>query len=151
MLKTKASTLPFEIQAGISKRLAHVPFRYSILLQHLEKWNIGYTDPDTQLDPLTGLTTQVSGIDAFVNNAMSHIVVGGEFIPAKFLSIRLGYNYLRRKEMTLVTRPGMVGFSWGIGLKVSKFDFSYSRAAYSLTTSPNFISISTNLGDWGKK
>ena len=143
--------LPFEIQAGISKKLAHVPFRYSILLQHLEKWNIGYTDPNAQVDPLTGLTTQVSGMDAFVNNAMSHIVVGGEFIPAKFLIIRLGYNYLRRKEMKIVTRPGMVGFSWGIGLKVSKFDFSYSRAAYSLTTSPNFISISTNLGDWGRK
>ena len=143
--------LPFEIQAGISKKLAHVPFRYSILLQHLEKWNIGYTDPNEQVDPITGVATKTSGIDAFVNNAMSHIVFGGEFIPAKFLSFRLGYNYLRRKEMKIVTRPGMVGFSWGIGLKVSKFDFSYSRAAYHLAGSPNFISISTNLGDWSKK
>jgi len=146
-----AEPLPFEIQAGISKRLAHVPFRYSILLQHLEKWNIGYTDPNAQVDPITGVVTKQSGVDVFANNAMSHIVVGGEFIPAKFFSIRLGYNYLRRKEMKIVSHPGPVGFSWGIGLKVSKFNFSYARARYSLAGSPNFISISTNLGDWGRK
>jgi hypothetical protein len=143
--------LPFEIQAGISKKLAHVPFRYSILLQHLEKWDLTYTDPNAPVDPFTGEVPQQSGLDEFASNVMRHIVIGGEFIPAKFLSIRLGYNYLRRQEMKVVSRPGTVGFSWGIGLKVSKFNFSYSRAAYSLAGSPNFISISTNLGDWGKK
>jgi hypothetical protein len=45
----------------------------------------------------------------------------------------------------------MVGFSWGLGLKVSKFNFSYSRAAMHLVGSPNYITVSTNLGDWGKK
>ncbi len=143
--------LPFEIQAGISKRLAHMPFRYSILLQHLEKWDLGYTDPNAPVDPFTGEAVKSSGADAFAENALKHIIIGGEFIPAKFLSVRLGYNYLRRKEMTVSSRPGTVGFSWGIGLQVSKFNFSYSRAAYHLVGSPNFISISTNLGDWSRK
>jgi hypothetical protein len=143
--------LPFEIQAGISQKLAHVPFRYSILLQHLEKWDLGYTDPNAEADPFTGEVPKASGIDAFASNAMRHIIIGGEFIPAKFLSIRVGYNYLRRQEMKVVSRPGTVGFSWGIGLKISKFNFSYSRAAYHITGSPNFISISTNLGDWARK
>lgn len=143
--------LPFEIQAGISKRLAHVPFRYSILLQHIEKWDLLYADPNAVVDPISGEVAKESGIDAFAKNAMRHIIIGGEFLPAKFLSIRVGYNYLRRQEMSVVSRPGTVGFSWGFGLKVSKFNFSYSRAAYHLTGSPNFISISTNLGEWGKK
>jgi hypothetical protein len=143
--------LPFEIQAGISKKLAHVPFRYSILLQHLEKWDLRYTDPNASVDPFTGEVAKESGIDVFADNAMRHIVIGGEFIPAKFLSIRLGYNYLRRQEMKVVSRPGTVGFSWGIGLKVSKFNFSYSRAAIHQVGSPNYISISTNLGEWGRK
>lgn len=143
--------LPFEIQAGISKKLAHVPFRYSILLQHLEKWDLGYTDPNAPVDPFTGEVEKESGADAFAQNVMRHIIIGGEFIPAKFLSIRVGYNYLRRQEMKVVSRPGTVGFSWGIGLKVSKFNFSYSRAAYHLTGSPNFITVGTNLGDWSKK
>lgn len=143
--------LPFEIQAGISKKLAHVPFRYSLLLQHLEKWDLTYSDPNAAVDPSTGEVVQQSGLDKFTGNVMRHIVIGGEFIPAKFLSIRLGYNYLSRQELKVVSRPGSVGFSWGIGLKVSKFNFNYSRSAYSLTTSPNFISISTNLGDWSRK
>ena len=146
-----AEPLPFEIQAGISKRLAHVPFRYSILLQHIEKWDLSYADPNAVVDPITGEIAKESGIDAFANNTMRHIVIGGEFLPAKFLSIRVGFNYLRRQEMKVVSRPGTVGFSWGFGLKISKFNFSYSRAAYHLTGSPNFISVSTNLGDWGKK
>lgn len=143
--------LPFEIQAGISKKLSHVPFRYSILLQHLEKLDLSYTDPNAAVDPFTGEVIKESGIDAFSKNVMRHIIIGGEFIPAKFLSIRFGYNYLRRQEMKVVSRPGTVGFSWGIGLKISKFNFSYSRAAYHITGSPNFISVATNLGDWGKK
>lgn len=143
--------LPFEIQAGISKKLAHVPFRYSILLQHLEKWDLAYADPNAAVDPFTGEPVKESGIDAFADNAMRHLVFGGEFIPAKFLSIRLGYNYLRRKEMVVASRPGMVGFSWGFGFNVSKLSFSYSRSAYHLAGSPNYISVSTNLSDWGKK
>lgn len=143
--------LPFEIQVGISKKLAHVPFRYSILLQHLEKWDLGYTDPYATVDPFTGEAVKESGLDAFTQNVMRHIIIGGEFIPAKFLSIRLGYNYLRREEMKVVSRPGSVGFSWGIGLQISRIKFSYSRAAYHLTGSPNFISVSTNLGEWSKK
>jgi hypothetical protein len=142
--------LPFEIQAGISKRLAHVPFRYSILLQHLEKWDLGYTDPNAAVDPFTGEAAKVSGIDVFSKNVLRHIIFGGEFIPAKFLSIRLGYNYLRRQEMVVASRPGMVGFSWGFGIRVSKFNFSYSRSAEHQVGSPNFISVSTNLGDWSK-
>ena len=142
--------LPFEIQAGISKKLAHVPFRYSILLQHLEKWDLAYADPNAAVDPFTGEPVKESGIDAFADNALRHIVIGGEFIPAKFLSIRLGYNYLRRKEMVVASRPAMVGFSWGFGLKVSKLNFSYSRSAYHLNGSPNYISVSTNLSDWSK-
>ena len=143
-------SLPFEIQAGISKRLAHVPFRYSILLQHLEKWDLRYTDPNAAIDPLTGQATTVSSMDAFANNALRHIIIGGEFIPSKYFSVRLGYNYLRRQEVAVTDHLGMVGFSWGLGLRVSKFNFSYSRSAYHLVGSPNFISISTNLGDWRK-
>lgn len=142
--------LPFEIQAGISKKLAHVPFRYSILLQHLEKWDLSYSDPNAVVDPFTGETAKKSGIDAFANNAFRHIIVGGEFIPSKFFSIRVGYNYLRRQEMKVVSRPGSVGFSFGFGLQFSKFNLNYSRAAYHLSGSPNFLSLGINFGNKAK-
>ena len=126
--------LPFELQLGLSKRLPHLPFRYSIVVNHLEKWNI------SNVDTLS-----------FLDKGMRHFVLGGEFIPTKFLSLRFGYNYQRRQELKLDTHRAMVGFSWGIGLKISKFNFSYARATYHLAGSPNFITLSTNLGDFRKQ
>jgi hypothetical protein len=142
--------LPFEIQAGISKKLAHLPFRYSVLLQHLETWDLRFPDPNANIDPVTGEAVKEKGLDVFADNLFRHVIIGGEFTPAKFLSIRLGYNYLKRKEVLIDSKPGLVGFSWGLGIRVSKFNFSYARAAYHIVGSPNYISITTNLGDWRK-
>lgn len=140
--------LPFEIQAGISKRLAHMPFRYSILLQHLQKWDITKLEENQNIDPFTGQVEENSSVADFSNKIFSHIVFGGEFIPAKFLSIQLGYNYLRRQELKVASRTATSGLSFGVGIKVKKFSFNYARAAYHLSGSPNYISISTNLGAW---
>ena len=143
--------LPFEIQLGMSRRFTHVPFRISLLLQHLEKWDLTYTSSTAAIDPFTGQPVATSTLDGFADKAMRHIIIGGEFIPARFLSLRVGYNYNHRKELLVDTRPGTVGFSWGIGLNVSKFSFSYSRAAYHLSAALNYMTLTTNLGDWAKK
>jgi hypothetical protein len=37
---TGTDWLPFEIQLGFSKRLEHIPFTYSILTIHLQKWDL---------------------------------------------------------------------------------------------------------------
>ncbi len=37
--------LPFEIQMGVSKRLAKVPLRVSIIAQHLQQWDLIYDNP----------------------------------------------------------------------------------------------------------
>jgi len=145
--------LPFELQFGLSKRLQHLPFRYSILITHLEKWDLTYTDPNdnTSVDQLTGEPKKEGDFDKFGDKLMRHIIIGGEFIPTKNFSIRLGYNYQRRQEMKVESKRGTVGFSWGIGFRVSKFNFSYARSAYHLEGSPNFITISTHLSDFYKK
>jgi hypothetical protein len=144
--------LPFELQIGLSKRLPHLPFRYSVVLTHLEKWDLTYTDPaDNTVDPLTGESVGSGDNNGILDKGMRHIVLGGEFIPTKVLSIRFGYNYQRRQELKLSTHPAMVGFSWGIGLKISKFNFSYARATYHVAGSPNNFTLSTNLGDFRRK
>ena len=37
--------LPFEMQFGFSKKLAKVPIRFSVILQHLQQWNLLYDNP----------------------------------------------------------------------------------------------------------
>jgi hypothetical protein len=143
--------LPLDIQLGISKGFKHLPFRFSLILHNLQRFDYSYIDtvrtPTT--DPLTGeaVEQKVSGIDKF----MRHVIIGGEFNPAKFLSLRFAYNYQRRREMAVDTRKGTVGLSWGVGIKISKFKIEYGRAAYHLAGSPNHITLSTNLSEWVKK
>lgn len=146
--------LPFEINLGISQKLKHLPFRYSILFTNLQKWDLTYgdpNDPDQQIDPITGEVNEKDGFSEFADKAMRHVVIGGEFIPSRFFSIRLGYNYQRRQEMGVYSKMGMVGFSWGLAVKVSKFQIEYSRATYHLNGSPNYITIRTNLSEFGKR
>lgn len=139
--------LPFELEVGLSQKLKHLPFRYSILFTNLQKWDLTYNKNDSNADDVE----EKSGINNFGDKAMRHIVIGGEFIPSKYFSIRFGYNYQRRQELGVDSKMAMVGFSWGIGLNISKFRIDYSRATYHLYGSPNYISISTNLSAFAKK
>ncbi|MCD4698914.1 MAG: type IX secretion system protein PorQ, partial [Bacteroidales bacterium] len=63
--------MPFELQIGLSKRLKHLPFRYSILINHLEKWDLRYDDPTTQqVDPITGEVIENSDFEQIADNLM---------------------------------------------------------------------------------
>jgi len=146
--------LPFEIQAGLSKKFKHLPFRISALVTHLEKWNIRYESPINPaggIDPVTGEPNEISGIDEFADNLMRHIIIGGEFTIAKVFSLQAGYNYARRQEMKVPDKLSTVGFSWGFGLKIKQFSFNYARAAYHVVGSPNFITVMVDMDGFAKK
>jgi hypothetical protein len=146
--------LPFEIQAGLSKKFLHLPFRLIALFTHLEKWDVRYDNPVNPaggVDPITGEPNKISSVDQFADNLMRHIIVGGEITIAKVLSLQGSYNYQRRKEMTIPSKLSTVGFSWGIGLHVKQFTFSYARSAYHLVGSPNFITVMVDMDGFGKK
>jgi hypothetical protein len=135
--------LPLSISLGLSKRLKHLPFRYSVVYTHIEKWDLSYDDPASSgnVDPITNEPIQESGLDGFGDDLLRHFVFGAEFLPAKVLSLRLGYNYQRRQELGVESRMKTVGFSWGVGLHIKRFQFNYSRSAYHLAGSPNYLSL----------
>ncbi|MDR2906940.1 MAG: type IX secretion system protein PorQ [Bacteroidales bacterium] len=142
-------TLPFEIDLGFYIRASHAPFAGSVVLTNLQKWNLSGVDVNAPtINSVTGDTTSVNKFSTFTDNALRHVNLGVEFIPFKWFTFRLGYNYQRRKEMATSERPGFVGFSWGIGLKIYNFQVDYARAAYHLAGAPNYISISTNLNNF---
>ncbi len=146
-------SLPFEIQLGMSKKMEHIPFRFSLLYNHLEKYDLTYENPDitNTIDPISGDTLTEKRFNKFTDNLMRHFVFGGEFSITKNFSLRAGYNYQRRKELMVDSKASTIGFSWGIGFRVSKFNFSYSRAAYHLAGSPNYITLTTNISSFYKK
>ena len=86
-----------------------------------------------------------------IDNFFRHFVFGAEFLPAKGFNVLLGYNHQRRKEMMVPTRPLLVGFSWGIYIRISKIKLSYSQAFYHIAGASNHFSLNMNMGDIYRK
>ena len=148
-----SNRLPFRMQFGASKKLEHLPFTAIVVYDNIQKWDLGYDDPldlDNNYDPMTGQMTEKSKLDKFANNLFSHFVFGGELNLGKNLVIRLAYNYGLRQNMKIPTKKGAVGFSYGVGINVYKFQISYSRSEMHIHGSPNFITITTNLDSFKK-
>lgn len=142
--------LPFEIQLGVTQKLRYAPFRFSFALQHLQKFDYTYTieEDEDDFSSFGQSADEKSKVGEFADKALRHVIVGVEFMPLKSFHLRFGYNYQRRQEMLIDTKVGMVGFSWGFGLKISKFHLSYGRATYHLAGASNHFSISTNLSQF---
>jgi hypothetical protein len=147
------STIPFSMQLGLSKRLDHVPFRFILVYDHLQKWDLTYDDPldlAGNIDPITGEKRERDKLSTFGDQLMRHIIMGGEFYIGNNLILRGSYNYKRRQEMKIPDKLGMVGFSWGLGIRLNRFHLSYSRSAYHVVGSPNYFTITTNLDSFGR-
>ena len=143
--------VPFELQAGITQGLAHAPFRFNITFQNLERWDLTYEEPGQESNNILGEEVKQSGFDIFGDKLMRHMVFGVEFLFGKNFHVDLGYNYKRRQEMKVNARPGMVGFSWGFGFKVSKFHIAFGRASYHLAGGTNHFSLTTNLSEFYRR
>lgn len=145
--------LPFEVAVALSQKIPHAPIRLHFMFTNLQKWDLSFTDPTEEsgnVDLETGEVQKTNAALGFLDKAMRHIVVGVEIIPYKGFYLRGAYNYLRSQDMSINSRPGMVGFSWGFGFRIYKMNFSYARSAYHLVGSPNYISFTMNLDAFNK-
>ncbi len=136
--------MPSDLQIGITKRLAHAPFRFSLTAQNLLDWDLTYENSDDADSSSADTNNDASFGDKF----MRHMVIGIEFLPAKNFHIDLGYNHRRRKELGYEEKMSTAGYSWGFGFRVYKFMFSYGSARYHLGGSSNHFSITTNLSNF---
>lgn len=149
-----AESMPFQIQAGVSKKLAHTPIRLNVDFIHLNNWSLAYNDSTqtTNEDPtLTDEEKAEKNKTGIFTEMFRHIVVGTEFMLSPNFMIRVGYHVKRRSELAFVNKGGMVGFSWGLGFRINKFHISYGGASYHLAGLSNHFTVSTTLGDYYKK
>ena len=146
--------IPFEIQAGISKRFKHVPFRLSIDAIQLQNWNLAYNDSLVATNNSTTLSDEDKAErnrTSIINEGFRHLVFGGEFVPSKSFMLRFGFNYKRRAELAHDVKPGLIGFSWGLGFRIKKFHISYGSAKYHLAGPSNHFTVTTNLSEYYRK
>jgi hypothetical protein len=146
--------LPAYFQIGFSKKLAKAPFKLLMSYENISKWDLTYTDPNNPeptVDPFTKEPIKKSKFRTGGDRFLRHLVFGTEVILSKNFNLRVGYNYRRRKEMTLPDKGGLVGFSLGLGFKVSKFQFSYAFSKYHAGGNANHFTVTTNLGSFVKQ
>jgi len=143
-------TISNNVQLGISRKFAHAPFRFGIIAQNLQQaGKLLYNIPNRNI---ISLETGEPILEDFssLQKAMAHMIFNTELILGKSLNFRLGYNVLRKREMELSQTRSMGGFTWGFGLRISKFQFSYGFGGFIPGKNSNSFSIITNLNDFKK-
>ncbi len=150
--KGNLEPLPFEIQLGISKKLAKAPFRISFVAHTLQQLDIRYNDPNEpdEINQLTDTSTTPKEKKYVFDKVMRHFIIGTEIIFGKNFNVGLGYNHQRRMELAVPTRRGLSGFSFGFNLRIRKFYFAYSHGVYLQAFSSNNLTLSLRLNDFLK-
>jgi long-subunit fatty acid transport protein len=147
----QTAPVPLNLQVGFCTKLAHAPFRFHVVASNLETpklWAIQTNDADLRnvAKPADDEEEKVSMADKI----LTHGIFGVEFVPGKRLALRAGLNYRVRYELKHSASPGMMGFTWGIGLRISKFSLNYANVRYNYSSSgvSHHFGISTRLSDF---
>jgi hypothetical protein len=150
--KDRTAELPTEIQLAYTHKLKHAPFRFNYLFHHLNKWDLTYFDPNTKvkIDPLTGDSILPKKANLIQKTAL-HITPQIELLIGKNIHIRFAFDYFKRYQMALTNRPGISGFSFGVGLYFKRFSIDYGFSGYSTAGNLNGISFISSLDQWRKK
>ena len=119
----RTERLPYNLQVGFSKGMAHLPVRFSVTLTDLTRWRTkDYFHPaDKKL--------------SFGKKALNHFVVGLDVEPTDYLYVGVGYNFRRAYELKAAGSSHWAGITAGAGLRLSRFKLGLSYAKYHLSCS----------------
>ena len=138
--------LPFDLQMGISKQMAHIPLRLFATIHHLYQWDIAYNNPaDVTQTTLFGADTSSSKKATFADKLFRHFIFGAELTFGKRVSFTVAYNDLIRRELALKDNAGSTGFSFGLGINLNKFRINYARNYYHLAGAYNEFGLTMQL------
>lgn len=146
--------LPFDMQAGITRRLAKAPFSFSLTAQRLHQYDILYND--TVFNNANGYPNAPAKFS--VGKLLDHLVLGTTIHIHEKLEVQAGYNFLRRRELNVgKAGNGLNGFSVGAAVLLGKLSIRYARAYYQSAAAYNQIGLNLplnqyfNLGKSGEK
>ncbi|MBP7985352.1 MAG: type IX secretion system protein PorQ [Bacteroidaceae bacterium] len=110
--------IPFDLQAGVTKKLANAPFRFSFTVVDLTHWDA---------------------------SLINHCVFGADIILSKTVYLAAGYNPRRNNEMKIEDSSHGAGWSFGGGLQLERFKLQISYGKYHLSSSSLLFNFSYNI------
>ncbi|MGN6508214.1 MAG: type IX secretion system protein PorQ [Chitinophaga sp.] len=140
--------LPFDLQAGVSKRLKHVPLQLSATLHHIYQFDVRYADPAAEENIIIENGDTIRRNGGAMDNIFRHFVLAAQFEIGQYVEVTAGYNHLRRRELALPNQGGLSGFSFGLGVIVKKIQLRYARSWYQRSIAFNHIGLSLPLNQW---
>ena len=130
--------MPWDIQLGICKRMAHAPIRFSLTALYLNRWKFDYVDDsDKEYDG-----------DSFAQALLKHFVIGVDWLPSDNFWVGVGYNPKRGMDMKLSGGNALSGFSAGAGIHIKMFDVSASLAKYHPSAMSMMVTVTTYISDF---
>jgi hypothetical protein len=143
---TDPDDLPFDLQIGLTKRLADAPFGFSLTAQRLHQFDITYND--TSFNNENGFRNSSTSKFSF-GKLLNHLVLATTIYPGNYIELVAGYNFLRRKELNIGNASnGMNGFSLGLGVLLGKLQVRYARAYYQSNTAFNQLGLTMKLNEY---
>ena len=114
--------LPFELQAGISKKLGAAPLRFSATLLDLNHWNYKF---------------------------IHHLAVGADILLSDQIWVGGGLNFRRSNEMKINTDDKAsshgAGLTLGAGISLERFKLNLSYGKYHVSSTSIIANISFNI------
>ena len=143
---TAADDLPFDLQAGISKKLSEAPLAFSFTAHHLHRFDTRYNDEAFNSE--NGFENGGTGRFT-IDKLFRHFVFATTVYLGNMVEIDIGYNYLRRKELNIGNGGnGLTGFSMGGALLLSKLQVRYARSHYQDNTAYNQFGLNLVLNKY---
>jgi len=115
--------MPFDLQAGVSKRFSALPVRVSATLVDLTHWNY-----------------------RFVN----HLALGIDLMFSDQIYVAGGYSFRRSDEMSILSSDDEesshgAGFSFGAGLQLERFKLQIGYGKYHVSSSSLLVNVTYSL------
>ena len=137
--------LPTEIMIGVSQEVEKVPIRWHLTFENLQQWNIAFANPNRAIASIEG-DSEPEKV-SFLNNVMRHTIVGIELFPKKSFNLRLGYNFRRGEELSIVEQRNFSGICLGFGLKINNLKLNYSYSRYTLAANTSLFGLTVNFNE----
>ena len=114
--------IPFDLQVGVSKRLANAPLRFSATLSRLTDWEESFG---------------------------RHLAMGVDILLSETIYIAAGYNFRRAHQMTISDTEGDsahgAGLSLGAGLQLERFKLNIGYGKYHVSAGSLLINVAYTL------
>ena len=116
--------MPFDLQAGVSKRLVHTPLRFSATFHDLGHWDYKF---------------------------IKHVALGADLLLSEQIWVGIGYNFQRARQMSILSSIDQeesnhgAGFTLGAGLSLQRFKLGVAYGKYHVSSGSILVNAAYSL------